>query len=118
MRGPALTAGRHSDQRSPLAQEAIVPDALSVQDLGYESRSRMAERRRARAFSLTRGPCGSAIYDRQGQQLSLRQLAPKQVGQTLDLEVAGGGTRAAADAEAFAAGSQSRRLPAARAAGR
>lgn len=87
LHGPALTDGRHSDQRSPLAQEAIVLDALYVQDLGYFNVTRMAQRRRAGAFSLTRWQSGTAIYDRQGQQLSLRQLAPKQVGQTLDLPV-------------------------------
>lgn len=85
--GPVLTNGRHSDQRSPLAQETIVPEGLYVQDLGYFSVTRMAERRQAGAFSLTRWQSGTALYDRQGQQLSLRQVAPKQVGQTLDLPV-------------------------------
>jgi hypothetical protein len=87
MQGPALTNGRHSDQRSPLAQQAIVPDALYVQDLGYFSVARLAQRQRAGAWNLTRWQTGTAIYDRQGHQLSLRQAAPKQVGQSLDLPV-------------------------------
>ena len=87
MGGPALTEGRHSDPRSPLNEEATVPVALYVQDLGYFNLAGMRERRQAGAFSLTRWQSGTAIYNRQGQQLSLRQIAPKQVGQSLDLPV-------------------------------
>jgi Transposase DDE domain len=85
--GPALTNGRHSDQRSPLTQETIVVDALYVQDLGYFSVARFLERQQAGAFSLTRWQTGTALYDRQGRQLGLRQIAPKQVGQSMDLPV-------------------------------
>src|SRR5437588_7783793 len=78
--GPALTAGRVSDHRSPWYEAPIEEGALYVQDLGYFNLQRLAERRQGGAFSLSRLQAGTQVWDRQGHQLSLRAIAPKQVG--------------------------------------
>ena len=85
--GPALTAGQVSDHRSPWYQAPIEVGALYVQDLGYFNLERIEERRAGGAFSLSRLQAGSAVFDRHGQALSLRKVAPKQVGQTKELPV-------------------------------
>jgi Transposase DDE domain len=85
--GPALTAGRLSDRRSPWYEVPIEVGALYVQDLGYFSLARIAQRREAGAWSLSRLQAGTHVLDRQGHQLSLPTIAPKQVGQTKELTV-------------------------------
>jgi hypothetical protein len=85
--GPALSAGRVSDRCSPWQQAARAAGALYVQDLGYFSLQRIAERKLAGAFSLSRLHAGTLVLDRQGQTLNLRKLAPKQVGQTKEVPV-------------------------------
>lgn len=85
--GPALTAGQVSDHRSPWYQAPIEGGALYVQDLGYFNLERLHERRQGGAFSLSRLQAGTTVLDRHGQPLSLRQVAPKQVGQTKQLPV-------------------------------
>ncbi len=85
--GPALSAGRVSDRCSPWQQAEVEAEALYVQDLGYFSLPRIAERKLAGAFSLSRLQAGTRVLDRQGQPLNLRQIAPKQVGQTKEVPV-------------------------------
>jgi hypothetical protein len=85
--GPALTAGRVSDHRSPWYQAPIEAGALYVQDLGYFNLHRLQERWEAGAWSLSRLQVGTAVLDRQGQSLNLLQCAPKQVGQSKELPV-------------------------------
>jgi hypothetical protein len=85
--GPALTAGRVSDHRSPWYEAPIEAGALYVQDLGYFNLHRIQERRAGGAWSLSRLQVGTAVLDRQGHSLNLRQCAPKQVGQYKELPV-------------------------------
>ena len=85
--GPALTAGRVSDHRSPWYEAAIEAGALYVQDLGYFNLHRILERRASGAWSLSRLQVGTAVLDRQGRSLNLRRCAPKQVGQYKELPV-------------------------------
>jgi len=85
--GPALTAGQVSDHRSPWYEAPIEAGALYVQDLGYFNLERIEERRASGAWSLSRLQAGTIVLDRHGQPLSLRQVAPKQVGQTKELAV-------------------------------
>lgn len=85
--GPALTAGQVSAHRSPWYLAPIEVGALYVQDLGYFTLERLAQRRAGGAFSLSRLQAGTAVFDRHGQALSLPQVAPKQVGQTKELPV-------------------------------
>ena len=59
--GPTLTDGRTSDRSSPFNEEDEVPGSLSVEDLGYFNQSRLAERQRAGAYSLTRLLAGTAL---------------------------------------------------------
>lgn len=85
--GPALSAGRVSDHRSPWYEAAIEAGVLYVQDLGYFNLHRFQERRAAGAWSLSRLQVGTTVLDRQGHSLNLRQCAPKQVGQSKELPV-------------------------------
>lgn len=85
--GPALSAGRVSDRCSPWQQAALEAGVLYVQDLGYFSLQRIAERQQAEAFSLSRLQAGTLVLDRQGQPLNLRKIAPKQRGQTKEVPV-------------------------------
>jgi hypothetical protein len=91
--GPALTSGRVSDHGSPWYEAPIEAGALYVQDLGYFNLERIAERRQGGALSLSRLQVGTVVLDRQGQPLSLRKLAPKQVGQIKELPVLVGAKR-------------------------
>lgn len=85
--GPALTAGRVSDHRSPWYQAPIEAGTLYVQDLGYFNLHRIQQRQAAGAWSLSRLQVGTAVLDRQGHRLNLRQCAPKQVGQAKEVPV-------------------------------
>jgi hypothetical protein len=88
--GPALTAGSVSDRRSPCYQAEIEKGALYVQDLGYFALQRIQQRRQAEAFTLSRLQAGTQVLDRQGQQVHLLSIAPKQVGQAKEVPVLGG----------------------------
>src|SRR6266849_8493236 len=48
---------------------------------------RLAERRRAKAYSLTRYRAGTALYSTQGQRLRVQGVAPRRVGQMKELRV-------------------------------
>ena len=85
--GPKLTEGRTSDRASPLNEEEVLPGSLFVEDLGYFNQSRLAERQRAGAYSLTRLQAGTALYTRKGQRLCLQDVLPRRVGQLKELRV-------------------------------
>src|SRR5205807_1400585 len=89
---PKLTDGRASDRRSPLNQEKILPGSLSVKDLGYFNLEHIAQRRRAGAYTLTRGPAGTALFTRQGKPLRLPNVLPQRVGQMKQMQVLVGAT--------------------------
>ena len=85
--GPKLTDGRTSDHASPFNEQEVVPGSLQVEDLGYFSLERLAARRRAKAYSLTRYRAGTALYSTQGQRLQVQGVAPRRVGQMKELRV-------------------------------
>lgn len=87
LEGPALTAGRVSDHRSPWYEVPLQAGVLYIQDIGYFNLDRMCQRQQAGAFSLSRLQAGTAVYDRQGQPLDVRHLVPKQVGQMKEVAV-------------------------------
>lgn len=90
--GPKLTDGRSSDRRSPFNEEVIEPGSLSVKDLGYFHLERIAERRRADAYTLTRWQAGTALFTPQGKKLPLHDVLPQRVGQMKELHVLVGAT--------------------------
>ncbi len=85
--GPKLTEGRTSDRSSPFNEQEVVPGSLYVEDLGYFNQSRLAERHRAGAYSLTRLQAGTALYTRKGQRLCVQDVVPRRVGQMKELRV-------------------------------
>ena len=85
--GPTLTDGRTSDRSSPFNEEDVLAGSLSVEDLGYFNQSRLAERQRAGAYSLTRLLVGTALYTRTGQRLQVQDVLPRRVGQMKELRV-------------------------------
>jgi len=85
--GPELTDGRTSDRSSPFNEQEVVPGSLYVEDLGYFNQSRLAERHRAGAYSLTRLQAGTALYTRKGQRLCVLDVVPRRVGQMKELRV-------------------------------
>ncbi len=88
IQGPKLTAGRSSDQASPLSEEVVVPESLLIQDLGYFNLRQMACRHRAGGYSLTRLRVGTALFTPAGKRLQLdNMLLPQRVGQLKELPV-------------------------------
>ncbi len=85
--GPALTDGRASDRRSPFTEEEIVRGSLEIRDLGYFQLDHLEARRAAGAYSLTRGPAGTALFTNAGKKLSLADVLPPRVGQLKELPV-------------------------------
>src|SRR5258708_35290985 len=79
--GPKLTDGRTSDRSSPFNEQEVVPGSLYVEDLGYFDQSRLAERQRAGAYSLTRLQAGTALYTRKGQRMCELDVVPRRGGQ-------------------------------------
>jgi len=55
--------------------------------LGTFRSLRLAERRRAKAYSLTRYRAGTALYSTEGQRLQVQGVAPRRVGQMKELRV-------------------------------
>jgi hypothetical protein len=90
--GPQLTDGRTSDHASPFNEQQVVPGSLQVEDLGYFSLERLAQRRQAGAYSLTRYRAGTALYSAGGQRLHLEGVVPQRVGQMKELHVLVGAT--------------------------
>lgn len=82
LQGPKLTAGRSSDQASPLSQQEVVAESLLIRDLGYFNLREMAARHRAGGYSLTRFRLGTVLFSSQGQRLPVdNKLLPQRVGQ-------------------------------------
>ncbi len=85
--GPKLTHGRTSDRRSPFNEEVIEPGSLSINDLGYFNLERIAKRRRARAYTLTRWQAGTALFTPAGKKLPWHTVLPQRVGQMKQMPV-------------------------------
>jgi Transposase DDE domain len=90
--GPKLTDGRTSDHASPFNEQQVVAGSLQVEDLGYFSLERLAQRRQAEGYSLTRYRAGTALYSTQGERLHLEGVVPQRVGQMKELHVLVGAT--------------------------
>ena len=91
LQGPELTAGRHSDKRSPLAVEDVPVGGLAIADLGFADGARFralhGPSRGQRRYFLTRWPPRLIVQTRTKQQLDLRALAPRHVGERLEMGV-------------------------------
>lgn len=89
VQGPLLMPARRNDKRSPLSLQSLPAGSLYVADLGYFSLKRLAQlcgrgghlRRRAKRYFLSRYQRPTCLLSRQGQELDLRTLLPKQVGE-------------------------------------
>lgn len=92
LRGPKLTPGRTSDRRSPLTDEEMECGSLFINDLGYFHLQRIAERRRAGAYTLTRYQAGTALFTPEGERLEMQQVVPPRVGQMKERQVLVGAT--------------------------
>src|SRR5205807_886207 len=82
LEGPNLTAGRHSDKRSPFAVEELPVGCLYLADLGFYSGRRLARLRGrggAKRYFVSRYQPHTRLYDRHGQRLELVDLVPVQV---------------------------------------
>jgi hypothetical protein len=91
LQGPELTAGRHSDKRSPLELEEIPVGGLSIADLGFADGARFralhGQSREQRRYFLTRWPPRLIVQTRSKHRIDLRALAPHQVGDRLEMGV-------------------------------
>lgn len=85
--GPALTDGRCSDHRSPLAHEALPQGSLYVSDLGYFCLQEIAQRQRQHRFTLTRLQAGTVLLDPKRKRLTLAHVLPQRVGQMKEMRV-------------------------------
>jgi Transposase DDE domain len=85
--GPRLSDGRASDHASPFNAQEVVPGSLFVEDLGYYAHERLAQRRQARAYSLTRHRAGTVLHTPKGKRLAVEDVAPKRVGQMKEMHV-------------------------------
>src|SRR5207302_1043539 len=86
--GPALTEGRCSDHRSPLALEELPEGSLYVTDLGYFCLREIAQRHRQHRYTLTRLRVGTKLFDQQRKPMALeRGVLPPRVGQMKELRV-------------------------------
>ena len=85
--GPALSEGRCSDRRSPLAQQELPKGSLYVSDLGYFCLREMAQRHRQQCFTLTRLQAGTVLSDPKGKRLTLAHILPQRVGQMKEMRV-------------------------------
>src|SRR5258708_9249157 len=85
--GPALTDGRWSDHRSPLAHEALPQGSLYVSDLGYFCLQEIAQQQRQHAFTLTRLQPGTLLLGPKRTPLTLAHVLPQRVGQMKEMRV-------------------------------
>ena len=85
--GSALSEGRCSDRRSPLAQQELPKGSLYVSDLGYFCLREMAQRHRQQCFTLTRLQAGTVLSDPKGKRLTLAHILPQRVGQMKEMRV-------------------------------
>jgi hypothetical protein len=91
LQGPELTAGRRSDKRSPLPEEDVPVGGLSIADLGFADGARFrtlhGQSRDQRRYFLTRWPPRLMVQTRTKHRLDLRALAPRHVGERLEMGV-------------------------------
>lgn len=89
--GPALTTGRHSDNRSPLSIDDLPDGSLYLADLGFFSLVRFlqiqGQGRRTRRYLSTRWQPGVILSNRRGHRLNVRACLPEQVGQRVEMGV-------------------------------
>jgi hypothetical protein len=89
LQGPALLAGRTSEQRGPLVNHPAPAGSLRLADLGYFSFDQLKRWSQADAWWLMRLPCGTVVYDTAGQRLDLLRLL-RGGSASLDLQVLAG----------------------------
>jgi Transposase DDE domain len=91
LQGPLLTDGKHSDKRSPLLLSDVPVGGLSVCDLGFADGARFRELHghsaTQRRYFLSRWPMGWVLQTRSRHRLDLRALAPRKVGERLEMGV-------------------------------
>jgi len=91
LQGPMLTTARHSDKRSPLELEDVPVGGLSIADLGFADGARFRQLHghsaRQRRYFLTRWPPRLIVQTRSKHRIDLRAVAPKQVGERLEMGV-------------------------------
>jgi hypothetical protein len=85
--GPVITDGRQSDKRSPLPIEDLPDGSLEIADLGFWGAARFSQIARQgqgpsrRRYFLSRLQPGTKLRRRNGSEIVLRGLLPKQVGE-------------------------------------
>ncbi|HZR43028.1 MAG TPA: transposase, partial [Ktedonobacteraceae bacterium] len=82
LQGPKLTHGRVSDRSSPFLEDTLPVGSLSIADLGYLDWGRIAARRAAGSYTLTRAQARTRYWTPEGKPLKLDTLPAHQVGQT------------------------------------
>ncbi len=66
-----LLPGKHSDNRSPLAEAVFEPDSLRLQDLGYFNLQRMKAQAERGEYWISRYHINTAIFDEQSRPIEL-----------------------------------------------
>ena len=83
-----IEIGKASDAKSPIAHQEPLPGALEIFDLGYFSVERFRRLQEAKAFFISRLQHGTAVFDRDGKEISLRTFLPANaVGGVVDVAV-------------------------------
>lgn len=88
--GPVLTDGRHSDKRSPLDEQETPEGSLEIDDLGFWSVARLnrlahrGQGRSRRRYFLSRLQPGTKLRRRNGAEIVLRGVLPRQVGERVE----------------------------------
>lgn len=87
LQGPRLTHGRVSDRSSPFKEDPLAEGSLYIADLRYLDWGRIAARRAAGSYTLTRAQARPLSWTLEGEPLQLDSLLPQQVGQSKELWV-------------------------------
>jgi len=69
-----LLQGKHSDNRSPLAEAVYEPGCLRLQDLGYFNLKRMKAQTERGEYWISRYQINTAVFDEHGQPIELLNL--------------------------------------------
>ncbi len=85
-----MTDGRTSDRSSPFNDDALPVGSLYVADLGYFNLERIAARRAAGSYTLTRPQSCTAFFTEAGKRLQLKSVLPQRVGQIKEIPVLAG----------------------------
>jgi len=75
LQGPKLTHGRVSDRSSPFLEDTLPVGSLSIADLGYLDWGRIAARRAAGSYTLTRAQARTLYWTKDGQIAEDRRAA-------------------------------------------